>query len=215
MSFITRRPDSSAPVTLNTYNRMPNYILQDAKKQTNITAICIESIMTQGERQNKMDNLLGSDSNIGEKCHLLESGLSYRGDLCQVKLQQNGDENSESCPWKGGPWGSGWSSFKPTELIQRELEPQNKMKGSVGRSLHRQCCNVRNATQCHLKPTGTVPGLLVHRPGKNSRALLKKASSCNSTRVKRKGPATHVPASRCIGREEAQWGLWGGHPQLE
>lgn len=47
-----------------------------------------------------MDNLLGSDSNILEKCHLLESGLSYQGDLCQVNLQQNGDENSESVPGK-------------------------------------------------------------------------------------------------------------------
>lgn len=90
-----------APVTLNIYNRMPEYVLQDAKKQTNITVICIESIMTQGERQNKMDNLLGSDLNISEKCHLLESGVSYQGDLRQVKLQQNGDEHSESCPWKG------------------------------------------------------------------------------------------------------------------
>lgn len=90
-----------APVTLNIYNRMPDYVLQDAKKQTNITVICIEGIMTQGERQNKMDNLLGSDSNISEKCHLLESGVSYQGDLRQVKLQQNGDEHSESCPWKG------------------------------------------------------------------------------------------------------------------
>lgn len=48
-----------------------------------------------------MDNLLGSDSNILEKCHLLQSGLSYQGDLCQVKLQQNGDENSKLGPWKG------------------------------------------------------------------------------------------------------------------
>lgn len=53
-----------------------------------------------------MDNLLGSDSNISEKCHLLNSGLSYQGDLCQVKLQQNGDENSESHPWKGEKRGS-------------------------------------------------------------------------------------------------------------
>lgn len=48
-----------------------------------------------------MDNLLGSDSNILEKCHLLESGPRYQGGLCQVKLQQNGDENAESGPWKG------------------------------------------------------------------------------------------------------------------
>lgn len=77
------------------------------------------------------------------------------------------------------------------------------MKGSVGRRLHRQCCNVRNATQCHLKPTGTVPGLLVHRPGKNGGALLGKASSCN-TRVKHSVLQPMSLARRCTGREEAQ-----------
>lgn len=59
-----------APVTLNIRNRMSSYFLHDAKKQ-NMTGICIGNRTAQGERQNKMDNLLGPDSNIFEKCHLL------------------------------------------------------------------------------------------------------------------------------------------------
>jgi len=48
-----------------------------------------------------MDNLLGSDLNISEKRHLLETGPSNQENLCHVKLRQNGDENSELCPRQG------------------------------------------------------------------------------------------------------------------
>lgn len=49
--------------------------------------------------------------------------------------------------------------LNPLSWYRGSSERAAKQNERLSTSLHSQCCNVRNATQCHLKPTGTVAGL--------------------------------------------------------
>lgn len=102
-----------------------------------------------------MDNLLGPDSNIFEKCHLLQPGLRFVSGKATAKWRQK-KKTLNHAP--GGEINEGRSEV--------HLNPPSCFRGGYGsakqnerlaRSLHCQCCSVRKATQCHLKPTGTAP----------------------------------------------------------
>lgn len=103
--------------------------------------------------------------------------------MCQVKLQQNGDKKKTTLNHApGGEINEGRSEVR--------LNPPSCFRGGYGsakqnerlaRSLHCQCCSVRKATQCHLKPTGTAPArgkAAVALPGE--RCLQTAHGSCNA-----------------------------------
>lgn len=165
---------------------MSSYFLYDAKKQ-NMTGICIGNRTAQGERQNKMDNLLGPDSNIFEKCHLVQPRLRLVSGKATAKWKQKSLNHAP-----GGEINEGQSEVRlnPPSCYRGGYRSA-KQNERLTRSLHCQCCNVRKATQCHLKPTGTAPAL----EGKQQWPSWGR-DACKQ----RTDPATHASGSICVSK---------------